>query len=251
MSKKSFMLLSIILTFALLFGGCNFNKSKSVILSGNIEGYSTNVSSETAGKIVDVLKSEGDTVKAGDMVYKLDDTIYKLQREQADNKVKALEVQLKLAKDRNNDDNIKIAEYNLASARKSVEIIDENIKRCSIYSPADGIITSLNLKKGELAPQGYQLFSVLDNKKYYVTIYVPEKYLSNFKTGESINVILNSFDNMTASGKIVKIDETGQFTPKNTETVDEKSNIVYGIKIDIKNDIDIKPGMIAEVKLDE
>jgi HlyD family secretion protein len=174
-----------------------------------------------------------------------------LQKIQIESQIKGLEVQLKIAEDRGNEDNEKLAQYNLDAVKKSLEMVEENIKRCSVESPIDGIIASENFKKGKIALQGTQMFNVVDNSKYYLKIYVPEKYLSKFNVNDKVDVYLPSQGNKQAAGKIVKIDTTGQFTPKNVETVEDKSNIVYGVKIAISGIENIKPGMIAEVRLGE
>jgi HlyD family secretion protein len=243
----------LILTAAIfmVLGGCSTQKSSEVVFKGNLEGETTNISAESTGRVIEIRGEEGSSIKAGDVVYVLDDTMLQLQKSQIESQIKGLEVQLKIAEDRGNDDNIKIAKYNIDAMKKSLEMVEENIKRCRAASPVDGVITGENFKKGETALQGTQLFSVMDTSKYYLRIFVPEKYLSKFNAGDKIQVYLTSQDGKHVTGKVVKIDEKGQFTPKNVETVEDKSNIVYGVKIAISGVENIKPGMIAEVRLGE
>jgi HlyD family secretion protein len=231
--------------------GCSTGKSGKVVFAGNLEGDITNVSAESTGKVTGITRSEGSIVKTGDIVYTLDDTVLQLQKSQLEIQIKGLEVQLKMAEDKGNDDSIKLAQYNIDSMKKSLEMIEENIKKCIVTVPIDGVIINENFKKGEIAIQGTQLFNIMDNSKFYFKIYVPEKYLSRFSVEDKLQVYLSSQADKYVTGQIVKIDTTGQFTPKNVETVEDKSNIVYGIKIAIAANENIKPGMIAEVRVND
>jgi HlyD family secretion protein len=248
MRKYVLLIIALIL---LVLSGCNTGKSNKVVFAGNLEGDTTNVSAESSGKVTGIIKKEGSTVKAGDIVYTLDDTMLQLQKSQLEIQIKGLEVQLKMAEDKGNDDSIKLAQYNVDSMKKSLEMVEENIKRCTVLAPIDGVIVNENFKKGEIVLQSNQLFNIMDNSKYYLKIFVPEKYLSKFNVEDKLQVYLSSQTDKYVTGQIVKIDTSGQFTPKNVETVEDKSNIVYGIKIAIDVDENIKPGMIAEVKVDE
>ena len=248
MRKYVLLIIALIL---LVLSGCSTGKSDKVVFVGNLEGDTTNVSAESTGKVTGITMSEGSTVKAGDIVYTLDDTILQLQKGQLEIQIKGLEVQLNMAEDKGNDDSIKFAQYNLDSMKKSIEMVEENIKKCIVRVPINGVIINENFKKGEIVIQGTQLFNIMDNSKFYLKIFVPEKYLSRFNVEDKLQVYLSSQTDKYVSGQIVKIDTTGQFTPKNVETVEDKSNIVYGIKIAISADENIKPGMIAEVRVND
>lgn len=243
--------LILIVVISIFFSGCSTKKGNNTVFTGNLEGETTNISAENTGKVIDIKAEEGSSIKAGDVVYVLDDTMLRLQKSQIESQIDGLEVQLKIAKDKGNKDNEKLAQYNVDAMKKSLEMVEENIKRCKVTSPVDGIITSENLKKGEIALQGAQLFNVMDNSKYYLKIYVPEKYLSKFNVNNNTEVYITSQSNKHVTGKIIKIDTTGQFTPKNVVTEEEKSNIVYGVMIGLNSVENIKPGMIAEVRLSE
>lgn len=248
MRKYVLLIIAVILVVS---SGCSTGKSNKVVFAGNLEGDTTNVSAESSGKVTGITKEEGNYVKAGDIVYTLDDTMFQLQKSQLEIQIKGLEVQLKMAEDKGNDDSIKLAQYNIDSIKKSLEMIEENIKRCTVLSPIDGVIANENFKKGEIVLQSNQMFNIMDNSKYYLKIFVPEKYLSKFNVKDKLQVYLSSGLDKHVSGEIVKIDTSGQFTPKNVETVEDKYNIVYGIKIAIDADENIKPGMIAEVRVNE
>ncbi len=247
---RKYMLL-FILFILLVLGGCGVEKSGKVVFVGNLEGDITNVSAESTGRVTGITRSEGSTVKTGDIVYTLDDTILQLQKSQLEIQIKGLEVQLKMAEDKGNDESIKLAQYNIDSMNKSLEMIEENIKKSIVTAPINGVILNENFKKGEIVIQGTQLFNIMDNSKFYLKIFVPEKYLSKFNLDDKLQVYLSSQADKYVTGQIVKIDTSGQFTPKNVETVEDKSNIVYGIKIAIAGNENIKPGMIAEVRVND
>lgn len=244
--KRSLIIL--VLSVSFIFTSCA-KKQEALTLSGSVEGYSTKVSTEITSKVKEIKKGEGERVKAGETIYLLDDTILNLQREQIENQVKAMEVQLKIADKKGNKDNEDIAKYNLLAAKKSLDIINENIKKCTINSPIDGIITNTNYRVGEMVQIGTQLFNVMDENRFYVKVYVPERYLDKFKVGDTRDIYNSSLGSKVFKGRITRIDASGQFTPKYVENVDEKSKVVFGVEIQIEDKAgELKPGMIVEVK---
>lgn len=120
---------------------------------------------------------------------------------------------------------------------------------CEIKSPIDGVITNSFHEVGEYVTPGTKLLSVLDKKDYWVYFYISQNLINKFNAGDSMTLILPEA-NVTFQGKILKINETAEFTPKNVQTFDERARLVYGIKVEVENkDNRLKPGMSLDMEI--
>ena len=81
-------------------------------------------------------------------------------------------------------------------------------------------------------------------------IYFSETQLSSIKVGQEVNVLIDEKDGTKPyKGKISWISSSAEFTPKIIQTKEERVNLVYAVKVIVKNDGSLKIGMPAEVKL--
>lgn len=129
--------------------------------------------------------------------------------------------------------------------------IDDMLSKSIIRSPINGTILSKYAEKGELAVQGRALFKVADMENVILRAYVNAPQLTNIKIGQKVKVLsdLGETDSREYEGTISWISDKSEFTPKTIQTRDERANLVYAIKINIKNDGYIKLGMYGEVIL--
>ena len=104
---------------------------------------------------------------------------------------------------------------------------------------------------GELATVGKPLMKVADLENIYLRAYFTSNQLADIKLGESVTVIADfGEDNRYEyDGKITWISAESEFTPKTIQTKESRSNLVYAVKIAVKNDGRIKIGLSGEVKL--
>ncbi len=131
-----------------------------------------------------------------------------------------------------------------------ISMIEDRIRKCVITSPLNGIILSKYAEPGELAGQGRALFKVADTDNIKIRAYVTADQLTELKLGQEMKVYadLGKKGRKEYEGKLVWIAEQAEFTPKTIQTRDERANLVYAVKIAVKNDGLIKLGMYGEVK---
>lgn len=129
-------------------------------------------------------------------------------------------------------------------------MIEDRIRKCVITSPLDGIILSKYAEAGELAGQGRALFKVADTENIKIRAYVTADQLTELKLGQEMKVYadLGKKGRKEYAGKLIWISDQAEFTPKTIQTRDERANLVYAVKIGVKNDGLIKLGMYGEVK---
>ena len=123
---------------------------------------------------------------------------------------------------------------------------------CEITSPIDGRILTNFMDNNEWVMPGMKLVSVADLSHVWAYIYVEQPMLSQLKLGMSVEGSIPELAQGTFSGKIIKINDEAEFTPKNVQTREERSRLVFGIKIQFENKEQVlKPGMSIEVRLPE
>jgi HlyD family secretion protein len=134
--------------------------------------------------------------------------------------------------------------------KKSVAQIEDQIKRTNISNPINGTVLTKYAMAGEFTTPGKALYKIGDLSVITLRAYLTGTQLSQIRLNQPVKVFVDS----TAStyreypGEIVWISDKAEFTPKTIQTKDERANLVYAIKIHVKNDGLLKIGMYGEVK---
>ncbi|MBP7984882.1 MAG: HlyD family efflux transporter periplasmic adaptor subunit [Bacteroidaceae bacterium] len=130
------------------------------------------------------------------------------------------------------------------------QIIDQ-LQKCHITTPINGTILDKYVEAGDFATIGKPLFKIADMDNVYLRAYVTSEQLEKVKTGQTVKVFSDygNHKRKEYSGTITWISDHSEFTPKTIQTDDERADLVYAVKILVKNDGYIKLGMYGEVKL--
>lgn len=128
--------------------------------------------------------------------------------------------------------------------------LEDKIRKCVITSPVSGTILAKYSEAGELAVQGRALFKVADLDNIRLRAYITADQLTGLKLGQSVKVFADqgTSGRKEYAGTLIWISDKAEFTPKTIQTRDERANLVYAVKIAVKNDGLIKLGMYGEVK---
>lgn len=128
--------------------------------------------------------------------------------------------------------------------------LEDKIRKCVITSPVSGTILAKYSEAGELAVQGRALFKVADLESIRLRAYITADQLTNVKLGQAVKVYADqgTSGRKEYHGTLIWISDKAEFTPKTIQTRDERANLVYAVKIAVKNDGLIKLGMYGEVK---
>jgi len=145
---------------------------------------------------------------------------------------------------------IKQAEANYKKVAATVALINKSIKDCCVTAPFDGFIVKQFVEKGEMLSMLTSLFKVSDLSEVELVIYVAEEDLGKVKLGQSAEVTTDSYEDKTNEGTVIYISPEAEFTPKNIQTKDERTKLVFAVKIKIPNpDFELKAGMPADAKI--
>lgn len=131
-----------------------------------------------------------------------------------------------------------------------IKQLEDQLMKCRISSPITGTVLTKYAEKGELASPGKALFKVADTKNIILRAYISSDQLTQLKIGQKVQVFADygEKDNKQYEGIVSWIASKAEFTPKTIQTRDERANLVYAVKIAVKNDGLLKIGMYGNVK---
>lgn len=137
----------------------------------------------------------------------------------------------------------------LSTLDAQIDIIQRQISSCFVLAPINGTIVEKYFNEGEFCTLGKYIVKMADLSTLELITYVTQDLLSSLKLGQKATVLVDTSINMYKkyTGKIVWISSKNEFTPKNIPTRKERANLVYAVKLLVKNDGYIRSGMPAEV----
>ncbi len=145
-----------------------------------------------------------------------------------------------------------VSQETMDHARTLKEDADVKMNWCSVRSPIPGIVLNRYHEPGEWVIPGTKLLTLANIRDIWAYIYVPQPEVSRLKAGMKVKGYLPELGNREFDGKIVKINDEAEFTPKNVQTRAERTRLIFGVKIsfaDSNAEEILKPGMTIEVEL--
>lgn len=170
------------------------------------------------------------------------------QLDDANAQIKVLEKQLEATKSSLENTSNSILGDNEA-LQIQIEQIEDQLQKCYITSPISGVVLTKYAEQGELATPGKALFKIGDVTNMILRAYVTSDQLTQIALGQKVKVYADyGEDRKEYEGVVSWISSKSEFTPKTIQTRDERANLVYAVKINIKNDGLLKIGMYGNVK---
>lgn len=149
------------------------------------------------------------------------------------------------------DKNTSTINDNATALEAQIAALDDRIAKCRIVSPISGTVLVKYAEAGELATIGKPLMKIADLNNIYLRAYFTSDQLSRFKLGDKVRVTADfgSGERYDYEGRIAWIASESEFTPKTIQTKDSRANLVYAVKIAVRNDGRLKIGLAGEVVL--
>ena len=159
-----------------------------------------------------------------------------------------INAQIKAARDNTAIQNRAIVSEKLPLEQKRSQV-EEYMRRANVLNPMDGTILTKYIEEGEFATMGKPLYKLADLKNMELRAYVDGSLLPTIKVGQQATVFIDQSDGSFKKydAKVTWISDEAEFTPKSIQTKDERANLVYAIKLNVRNDGFIKIGMYGEV----
>lgn len=126
----------------------------------------------------------------------------------------------------------------------------DQIARCTVKSPIDGTVLVKYTEPGEFVNTGKALFKVANMDQMILKAYVTAEQLKDIQLGQRVKVPAEYGADASREyeGEITWISNKSEFTPKTIQTQDERANLVYAVKVAVKNDGYLKIGMYGGIK---
>jgi len=146
----------------------------------------------------------------------------------------------------------------IAAARAALEADEKQLgylkrqrKETTVEAPADGVIESMDLRPGDLVGANQPVAKMLEPSQLWVRVFVPEPQLGRVRIGQAAALTVDTFPKREFPGKVVEIRTQSEYTPRNVQTLDQRMDQVFGVKVAIERTPELKPGMAAAVRLVE
>jgi HlyD family secretion protein len=136
-----------------------------------------------------------------------------------------------------------------APLEKAAQQLQAQINKGQIINPIAGTVLTNYALKGEMAVLGKPLYKIANTDTLFLRGYITGSQLPLIKLGQQVQVRVDQGEKeyRSHSGTIIWISDKSEFTPKTIQTKEERANLVYAIKVSVKNDGYLKIGMYGEV----
>ena len=137
----------------------------------------------------------------------------------------------------------------LGNVDSQMKQLNEKLDKCYIKNPISGTVLMKLTEPSEVVSFGKPLYKIADLSVLELKVYVSGAQLSSIKLGQKVKVLIDADKetNKTLEGTISWISSKAEFTPKIIQTKEERVNLVYAVKVRVKNDGILKIGMPGEI----
>jgi HlyD family secretion protein len=134
--------------------------------------------------------------------------------------------------------------------QKQIDQLKDKEQRASIVNPINGTVLTKYAMEGEITSAGKALYKAADLSSLILRAYISGTQLPEIKLGQSVKVYIDAGEKKYKEyvGTITMISDKAEFTPKTIQTKDERANLVYAVKVIVKNDGFLKIGMYGEIQ---
>ncbi len=138
----------------------------------------------------------------------------------------------------------------LTAMDKQIDQTKDQLNRCKIINPISGTVLEKYIEPSEITTPGRALYKIADMDQMILRVYVSGAQLPSIKIGQKVKVMIdkNEKENQELEGIITWVSPQAEFTPKIIQTKEDRVNLVYAVKVTLKNDGRLKIGMPGEVK---
>lgn len=244
-NKKGIYVLLTSLCFTL--SACTNTDTNKNKYTGTVEANSFYITSEVSGKLKELNLEQGSLVKPDQVAAKINTEVLELQRNQAEGVLETAKAQYDSLPSSVEDNRRKQAEGSLKQSQAGYDLANLSLSKAEIKSPYPGIVSEVLVSQGEMLQPGSNIAKVLDTTSKYIKIYIEESKRSSIKLKDNLNLYYNS--SKVGTGEVSFIAPEAEFTPKNTETKDEKSNTVFEVKLKLSSNFPYSPGTLIDVEV--
>jgi HlyD family secretion protein len=264
--------------WSILLGACG---KPSNAVSGTIEVDEVHVGPRSGGRVEQIFAWEGDKLRAGQPIVKLEATELLARRDLADAQINtaihdadAQQAQLEFLRDdakrqqdllkrkvvspndaeraasaaKAQEKNVEAAKTRVTMSRAQLADVDAQLAEMQVMAPTDSVLEVLSVKVGDVLPANREVATLLLPQHLWVRVFVPEPWLGLIKVSDHVRVRVDSFPDKDFDGMVEQVNRQAEFTPRNVQTVEDRIRQVFGVKVRLPNNDDhLRAGMSADV----
>lgn len=218
-----------------------FTKQQLIASKNSITAKSANVLSQKSVLLEQLKTAQIENKRINNMY--IENAATKRQVDEIDGRVNVIEKQIQSV----NTQNAPIISE-LKTIDVQIEKINDQIEKSKITNPISGTVLTKYSEPGEITAFGKPLYKIANISEMTLRVFISETQLSQIKMGQEVSVKIDGLEEMkTYKGTISWIASQAEFTPKIIQTKEERINLVYAVKVKVKNDGSLKIGMPAEM----
>ena len=163
---------------------------------------------------------------------------------------RAAREQLDLLEEGTRAEDILIARRALDEAEARVRLLEDQLNESEVVAPLDAVVEICDVEPGDLIAAGAPLATLVRKDEIWVRCFVPTTQITFLKSGQNVDVEVDSRPGDVFAGKVLRIHRVAEYTPRNVQTFEQREDQVFGVKVavDDPNDL-LRPGMAAVVRL--
>jgi HlyD family secretion protein len=139
------------------------------------------------------------------------------------------------------------AQVRIEQMKAQLATIDTQLNEMKVVAPSRSILEILSVKVGDVLPPNREVATLLLPDHLWVRVSVPETWLGLIKLGDTVRVRVDSFSGRDFPGRVEQINRQAEFTPRNVQTVEDRIRQVFGVKIRLRSEDNLRAGMSADV----
>lgn len=249
--------------------GKHENNHSDLVLYGNVDIREVRLAFNGSEHVGAMQVDEGDPVKAGQLLASLHTERLQAARDRSHAELAAARAEAhaallsykrvrdlakrKLASREDADvaqAKSRVAEAQVKAAEAALSQADQALKDAQLYAPVDGVIRERIVEPGDFVTPQTPVFTLALTDPVWVRTYLPETWLGRVKPGTRVEILSDSYPDKVYRGWVGSISPTAEFTPKNVETPELRTRLVYQMRVFACNPRDeLRLGMPATVTL--
>jgi HlyD family secretion protein len=171
------------------------------------------------------------------------------RRRAAEERVRAAQEMVARARRGSRPQELDAARARVAGAEAQIAVLEEQVRDATVTAPVAGIVTQTLANAGEIVARGAPIAVITDLDRAWANLFVPEPLVPRILLGQAATVFTDA-GGAGIAGTVTFISPRAEFTPRNVQTAEERSKLVYRIKVSVDNSAGVlKPGMPVDAEL--
>ncbi len=138
----------------------------------------------------------------------------------------------------------------LDEAENRLAYLNRQLAETVVRAPARGLVQTMDLRPGDIVLPNQGVIAILEPGELWVRVFVPETHLGRVRVGQPATVSIDTFPERGFRARVVSVSARAEYTPRNVQTVEQREDQVFAVKLEIEAAPELKAGMTATVRLD-